>query len=130
MSGSRKRPLRRLGDLLPGLASQLGIDEELRAARGLSSWQRIVEERVPVASGASDLLEVRPPALIVSADDAATAQELRLHSAPPARYRLAGAPSTRFPAPSYRAIANSGCDPSDPQDRTCHQGRSHGSFQV
>ena len=80
MSGSRKRPLRRLGDLLPGLASQLGIDEELRAARGLSSWQRIVEERVPVASGASDLLEVRPPALIVSADDAATAQELRLHS--------------------------------------------------
>lgn len=81
MSAARKRrPVHRLGDLLPGIASQLGLDEELRAARGLSSWQRIVEEQVPVAAGASSLLEVRPPALLVSADDAATAQELRLHS--------------------------------------------------
>ena len=42
-------------DLLPGLASQLGIDAELQAARGLSSWQRIVEELVPLAAGASGL---------------------------------------------------------------------------
>ena len=82
MSGPRKRrPVHRLADLLPGLASQLGLDDELRAARGLSSWGRIVEEQVPVAAGASRLLEVRPPALIVSADDSAVAQELRLHSA-------------------------------------------------
>ena len=39
-----------------------------------------MEEQVPAAAGASQLLEVRPPALIVSADDAATAQELRLRS--------------------------------------------------
>jgi hypothetical protein len=82
MSSSRKRrPVHRLADLLPGIASQLGLDEELRRARGLSSWGRIVEEQVPAAAGASRLLEIRPPALIVSADDAAVAQELRLHSA-------------------------------------------------
>jgi hypothetical protein len=46
----------------------------------MSSWQRIVEELVPAAAGASRLLEVRPPALIVTADDAATGQELRLRS--------------------------------------------------
>jgi hypothetical protein len=77
---SRKRPVHHIGDLLPGLASRLGLDEELRAARAISSWGRIVEELVPAAAGASQLLEVRPPALIVSADDPSTGQELRLHS--------------------------------------------------
>jgi hypothetical protein len=80
VSRPRRRPVYRLGDLLPALASQLGIDEELRAARGLTSWSRILEERVPAAAGASELLEVRPPRLIVSAADGATAQELRLHA--------------------------------------------------
>ena len=79
MSG-RKRPIHRLGDLLPGIATQLGLDDELDAARGLASWTRIVEEQVPAAAGSSRLLEVRPPKLIVSADDAAAAQELRLRS--------------------------------------------------
>lgn len=77
----RRRPPRRIGDLLPGIASRLGLDEELRAARAISSWSRIVEEQVPAAAGASMLLEVRPPTLLVSADDAATGQELRLRSA-------------------------------------------------
>lgn len=76
----RRRPVYRLGDLLPGIATQLGLDEELRAARAMSSWSRIVEELVPVAAGASHLLEIRPPGLYVSADDAATGQELRLHT--------------------------------------------------
>jgi len=78
---SRKRPVRHIGELLPGIASQLGLDEELQAARAISSWSRIVEELVPAAAGASELLEVRPPALVVSALDAPTGQELRLHSA-------------------------------------------------
>lgn len=76
----RKRPVHRLGDLLPGIARQLGLDEELQAARAISSWARIVEEMVPAAAGATQLLEIRPPALLVSAADAATGQELRLHS--------------------------------------------------
>ncbi|MEX1296595.1 MAG: DUF721 domain-containing protein [Candidatus Limnocylindrales bacterium] len=79
MSG-RKRPVHRLADLLPGIASQLGLDEELDAARAVASWSRIVEEQVPVAARASRLLEVRPPSLIVSAADPPTAQELRLRS--------------------------------------------------
>lgn len=80
VSARRKRQVHRVGDLLPGLASQLGLDEELRAARAMSSWQRIVEEQVPAAAGASRLLEIRPPVLIVTADDSATGQELRLRS--------------------------------------------------
>ncbi len=81
MTSRRRRPVHRLADLLPGIASQLGLDAELRAARAMSSWTRIVEELVPPAAGASRLLEVRPPTLLVSADDAATGQELRLCSA-------------------------------------------------
>ncbi len=77
---TRKRPVYRLGDLLPGLASQLGLEEELQAARAMSSWSRIVEELVPAATGSSQLLEIRPPGLFVSADEAATGQELRLRS--------------------------------------------------
>jgi hypothetical protein len=76
----RKRPIHRLSDLLPGIASRLGLEQELRAARAISSWSRIVEELAPAAAGGSELLEVRPPALIVSASDAAVGQELRLHS--------------------------------------------------
>lgn len=80
MTNPRRRPLYRIGDLLPGLASRLGLDDELRAARAMSSWQRVVAEQAPAATGASRLIEIRPPALIVSAADAATGQELRLHS--------------------------------------------------
>jgi hypothetical protein len=76
---SRRHRFHRVGDLLSGLASELGFQDELQAARAISSWRRVVEELVPVAAGASRLIEVRPPTLLVSADDAATAQELRLH---------------------------------------------------
>ena len=70
-----------MADLLPGIASHLWLDQEFRAARAISSWDRIVDELVPAAAGASELLEVRPPTLFVSAVDAPTGQELRLHSA-------------------------------------------------
>lgn len=80
MNPPRRRSVRRVGDLLPGIAQRLGLEEELRFARAMSSWQRLVEERVPAAA-ASRLLEVRPPTLVVSVDDAATGQELRLRSA-------------------------------------------------
>jgi hypothetical protein len=72
--------MRRVGDLLPGIASQLGLDAELAFALAMSSWERLVSELVPAASGATRLLEVRPPALLVSADDPLTGQELRLQA--------------------------------------------------
>lgn len=80
MTSSRRRPARHIGELLPGIAQQLGLEAELRTARAMASWQRLVEELVPGSGGGSRLLEVRPPALVVSADDAATGQELRLRS--------------------------------------------------
>jgi predicted nucleic acid-binding Zn ribbon protein len=80
MSQPRRRRLHRVGDLLSGLATELGLQEELQSARAISSWRRVVEERAPAAAGATRLVEIRPPVCIVSADDAATAQELRLHT--------------------------------------------------
>jgi predicted nucleic acid-binding Zn ribbon protein len=76
--GRQKRQMRRIGDLLPGVASELGIDRELRQARQMAAWQRIVAERVPAAGGSSVLLAVQAPVLVVSAGSPIVAQELRL----------------------------------------------------
>ena len=75
-----RRPMRRLGEVLPDVASSLGIDEELRRARQISAWQRLVQELVPAAGGSSSLLAVQPPALVVSAGSPLLAQELRLRT--------------------------------------------------
>ncbi|MEO7117537.1 MAG: DciA family protein [Candidatus Limnocylindrales bacterium] len=75
-----RRPMRRLGDVLPAIASELGLDAELRLARAMATWARLVEEHVPVAAGASTLLSVEPPSLNVSASSPMVAQELRLRS--------------------------------------------------
>jgi hypothetical protein len=70
--------MRRVGDVLNGVAAELGIDRELRLARQMAVWQRIVAERVPAASDSSALLSIQPPALVVSASSPIVAQELRL----------------------------------------------------
>jgi predicted nucleic acid-binding Zn ribbon protein len=72
--------MRRLSDLLPTVATELGLEAELQLALAMASWERLVSERVPPAAGATAVLEVRPPALVVRADDAITAQELRLRA--------------------------------------------------
>jgi predicted nucleic acid-binding Zn ribbon protein len=76
-----RRPMRRVGDVLPTVAAELGIEGELRFARQLAAWQRIVGERVPAASGASSLLAIQRQALVVSASSPIVAQELRLRQA-------------------------------------------------
>jgi hypothetical protein len=80
VTGRRRRPFRRVGELLPAVASQLGLEEELVAARASATWQRLIEEQVPGAAGATRLMAIRPPQLIVSAEDATVAAELRLHA--------------------------------------------------
>ncbi|MFN8619588.1 MAG: DciA family protein [Chloroflexota bacterium] len=75
-----RRPMRRVGDVLPGVATSLGLDEQLAQALAMSSWDRLVAELVPPAAGASRLLEMRPGELLVAADDALTGQELRLNA--------------------------------------------------
>jgi predicted nucleic acid-binding Zn ribbon protein len=76
----RRRPMRRLGDLLPAAAAEFGLEEELRLARAMSSWARLVGELAPPAAGASRLLAIQPGVLVVSADAPIVAQELRLRS--------------------------------------------------
>ena len=80
MSTGRRRPMRRLSDVLPEVALQLGLEEELQRSRAIASWERLVAELVPGAAGATTLLEIRPPALIVGASDAIVAQELHLRA--------------------------------------------------
>lgn len=70
--------MRRVGDMLTEMASQLGIADELRLARQMAEWQRLVEAHVPAAGGGSHLLSLQPPALVVSASNPLIAQELRL----------------------------------------------------
>jgi len=72
------REPRRLGDILPAVASSLGLEEELRLARAMASWERLVAERVPAAAGASRLVQVSQGVVVVSADESIVAQELRL----------------------------------------------------
>ena len=72
--------MRRLSDILPDVAARLGLDEELRLSRAMASWERLVAELIPAASGTSRLIEIRRPALVVSATDSMSAQELRLRS--------------------------------------------------
>jgi hypothetical protein len=74
---AKRQPVR-VGDVLPKIAAEVGIENELRFARQMAAWERIVEEHLPAARGASKLLAVQPPALVVSATDNVIAQELRL----------------------------------------------------
>lgn len=77
----RTRPPRRVGELLPGMASQLGLDDEFRLARAMASWQRLVAERVPAAAGATEVLEIAHGTMVVSAREPIVAQEIRLRTA-------------------------------------------------
>ncbi len=81
MNAPRRRPFRRVGELLPGLALQLGLEQELRDARAMAAWQRVVEEHVPAAADDCHIVAFRPPAVLVAVDDPATGQEIRLRSA-------------------------------------------------
>jgi len=78
---SPRRPMKRIGDMLPGVARELGIEDELRMSRQMVAWERLVSEHVPAATGASKLLSVQPPALVVSATDPRIALELNLRQA-------------------------------------------------
>jgi predicted nucleic acid-binding Zn ribbon protein len=85
--------MRRLSELLPEAAAGLGIEADLQRARLAAAWERIVEERVPAAAGASRLVGLEAGGLVVAADDHAVAQELRLR-APELLEAIARAPGT------------------------------------
>ena len=80
-SGPRRRPMRRIGDLIPDAARALGLEDELRLARAMSTFEAIVAERVPAAAGACRVIRLEGFDLVVEADAPIVAQELRLRSA-------------------------------------------------
>lgn len=70
----------RLGDLIPDAARALGLEDELRLARAIATFEALVAERVPAAAGACRVVGVEGFAIDVEADAPIVAQELRLRS--------------------------------------------------
>jgi len=76
----RRRPMTRIGDLLPDAARGLGLEDELRLSRAMATFEAIVAERVPAAAGGCRVLRLDGFDLIVEADAPIVAQELRLRT--------------------------------------------------
>ena len=75
----RRRPMSRIGDLMPQAAARLGLEDELRKARFVATFDAIVAERAPAAHGACRALKVEGETLVVEADAPIVGQELLLH---------------------------------------------------
>ena len=76
----RRRPMERLGELLPKTARRLGLDDPLELAAAMTAWQHIIEERVPEADGSCRLVSLGQGVAIVETDPPIVAQEVRLRS--------------------------------------------------
>jgi hypothetical protein len=75
----RRRPMSRIGDLMPQAAARLGLEDELRRARFVATFDAIVAERAPAAHGACRAIKVDGDTLVVEADAPIVGQELLLH---------------------------------------------------
>ena len=69
-----------MGDLLPEAARRLGLEDELRLARAIATWDALVAERVPPAAGACRLVRVESDAIVVAVDEPIVAAELRMRA--------------------------------------------------
>ena len=77
---ARRRRPDRIGDLLPEAARRLGLETELRLARAITTWDRLVAEHVPPAVGACRLVRLEPDAIVVAVDEPIVAAELRMRA--------------------------------------------------
>jgi hypothetical protein len=76
-----RRPVSRIGELLPEAARELGITEQLRWALAGAAWEGVVGERVPGAAGGSRPVRVEGHGtLVVEAASASVGQELRIRA--------------------------------------------------
>ena len=75
----RRRPMSRIGDLMPQAAAHLGLRDELRRARLIATFEAIVAELAPAAHGACRAVRVDGQTLLVEADAPIVGQELVLH---------------------------------------------------
>jgi len=71
--------MRRIGDLMPAAAAGLGLQDELRKARFVATFDAIVAELAPAAHGACRAVRLDGDALVVEADAPIVGQELLLH---------------------------------------------------
>ncbi len=76
----RRRPMSRIGQLMPEAAARLGLGDELRRARLLATFDAIVAERAPAAHGACRAIRIDGDTLIAEADAPIVGQELLLHA--------------------------------------------------
>lgn len=107
----RRRPMSRIGDLIPRAAARLGLEDELRRARAAATFDAIVAELAPAAHGACRAVGIVAgpdgDQLVVEADAPIVAQELRLNAsalaaafaAAPAGSAISGLRVTVRPAP-------------------------------
>jgi hypothetical protein len=70
----------RIADLMPTAAARLGLEDELRRARLLSTFDAIVAELAPAAHGACRAVRVEGDTLVVEADAPIVGQEVLLHA--------------------------------------------------
>ena len=70
----------RIGHLLPDAARGLGLEDELRLARAMTTWEQLVAERVHEAAGSCRIARIDGWEVVVQADAPIVAQELRLRS--------------------------------------------------
>ena len=75
---SRRRPMVRIGNLLPDAARGLGLEDELRLSRSMATFEQLVAERVPSVVGSCRVLRIEAWTVVVEADAPIVAQELRL----------------------------------------------------
>src|SRR5437773_2250657 len=64
----RRRPMARIGDLIPDAAARLGLAQELRLARAVATFDAIVAELAPAAHGACRATRLDGAVLFVEAD--------------------------------------------------------------
>jgi hypothetical protein len=69
----------RIGELMPQAAAHLGLQDELRRARFVATFDAIVAERAPAAHGACRAIKVEGETLVIEADAPSVGQELLLH---------------------------------------------------
>ena len=75
----RRRPMSRIGELMPHAAARLGLQDELRRARFVATFDAIVAELAPAAHGACRAIKVDGETLVIEADAPIVGQELLLH---------------------------------------------------
>src|SRR5690242_334946 len=77
---TRRRPMVRIGDLIPDAARDLGLEPELRRSRAMATFDRLVAERVPSVAGACRVIRIDNGVVVIEADAPIVAQELRLRA--------------------------------------------------